>query len=292
MPQADDHLAGIPAIPYGRPITPPGFLRFLTARDCGADDHLAWRLGGSARTEWYLACSLTAPQWALALRGVNRYDFHKHGNSHNAVEVNMPVRHEGDFQRKQIQSWDSWIDEAIRDAQAQGEFDNLPDAGKPIRLEDTPFAPEMASALRTLKNAGYAPTWMEIDREITQGKEEMSVFLQRSAAYLQRKRHDILASEPQPEPVAQRLSWWARFKRMLSFAADFEAPVTHRMTLDDLLLVRASMRTQYLQLAAEVDKKTTAFHSALPRNLWHLERMRVPVDKAAEAFDRAVPLLG
>lgn len=203
----------------------------------------------------------------------------------------MPVRHEGDFQRRHIASWDSWIDEAIREAQEAGEFDNLPDAGKRIQLEDTPFAPEMASALRTLKNAGYAPTWMEIDREITQGRADMAAFLERSAAYLQRKRDDLLASPPQRETTPPNLSWWARLKRMLNFASDVDAPVPHQMTIDDLVLVRASMREQYLQRAAEVDKKTTAFHASLPRNLWHLERMRVPVDKAAEAFDRAVPVI-
>lgn len=202
----------------------------------------------------------------------------------------MPVRHEDDYQRRHIESWDSWVDEAILEAQERGEFDNLPDAGKPIRLEETPYAPEMASALRTLKNAGYAPTWMEIDREITQGKAEMAEFLQRSAAYLTRKRAEGMASSADVETVPPGLSWWARFRRWFNFAALVEEPVRRRLTIEDLAIIRDRMRTQYLEQAAAVDKKTTAFHAALPRNLWHLERMRVPQDKAAEAFDRAIPL--
>jgi hypothetical protein len=204
----------------------------------------------------------------------------------------MPVRHEGDFQRKTIKSWDSWIDEAIQEAQERGEFDNLPAAGKKIDLEETPFAPEMASALRTLKNAGYAPTWMEIDREITQGKADMEQFLERNAAYLQKRLGELDSPVPTVEPVAERLSLWTRFRRWISFAAEVDVPSPRtRLTLDDLVAIRERMRDQYLQRAAEVDKKTTAFHAALPRNLWHLERMRIPPDRAARMFDEAIPPL-
>jgi hypothetical protein len=203
----------------------------------------------------------------------------------------MPVRHEGDFQRKPIRSWDSWIEEAIREAQERGEFDDLPHAGKKIELEDSPFAPDMASALRTLKNAGYAPTWMEIDREITQGKLEMEQFLERNAAYLQ-KRQDELVATPTPveEPPEPHLSLWKRFLRWISFAAEVDPPgAPPRLTLEDLVLIRGRMRDQYLERAAEVDKKTTAFHAALPRNLWHLERLRIPQERAARMFDEAIP---
>ncbi len=204
----------------------------------------------------------------------------------------MPVRHEGDYQRKAIRSWDSWIEEAIQEAQARGEFDNLPDAGKKIDLEETPFAPEMASALRTLKNAGYAPTWMEIDREITQGKVEMEEFLERSGAYLQKRRDELDSPPLQVEETSARPSLWKRFVRWISFASDVDpSPASRRLTLDDLIMIRERMRDQYLERAAEVDKKTTAFHAALPRNLWHLERMRIPQDRAARMFDEAIPPL-
>lgn len=51
------------------------------------------------------------------------------------------------------------------------------------------------------------------------------------------------------------------------------------------------MREQYLERAAAVDKKVTAFHAALPRNLWHLERMRLTPEAAAKAFDESCPPL-
>jgi hypothetical protein len=203
----------------------------------------------------------------------------------------MPVRHEDDYQRKTIKSWDSWVEDAIQEAQRDGEFDNLPDHGKPIKLEDTPFAPEMGSALRTLKNAGYAPTWMEVDRQITQGKEELAEFLQRSAAYLERLVDEATARErvPVQPQVAAEPGRWRRFVRWLTFADETAAVEWPPLTLDDLVEIRARMREQYLERAAAVDKKITEFHAALPRNLWHLERMRLMPEMAARAFDVGCP---
>ncbi len=205
----------------------------------------------------------------------------------------MPIRHEDDYRRKDIRSWDSWIDEAIIEAQERGDFDDLPHQGKPITIVETPFAPDMNAALTTLKNAGYAPTWMEIDRDITQLKAEMAAFLDRSAAYLRKKAREldgdsqIMAIEaPQP-----RLGLWPRLKRFLNFAADIDSPVRRQLTLDDLIVIRSRMRDQYLERGATVDKKVIEFHTALPRNLWHLERMRMTPASAVKAFDAACPSL-
>ncbi len=206
----------------------------------------------------------------------------------------MPIRHDGDFQRKTIKSWDSWVDDAIREAQEQGDFDNLPDHGKPIKLEDQPFAPDMASALRTLKNAGYEPAWMELDRQITRGKEELQDFLDRSVRYLQARLDEVSRADSGPES-AQPVSppgMWARIWAWLTFGDDF-VPESRPATLSiaDLVTLRDRMRDQYLERAAAIDKMVTEFHAALPRNLWHLERMRLTPEAAAQTFDRARPPL-
>ncbi len=205
----------------------------------------------------------------------------------------MPIRHEDDYRRKQIRSWDSWVDEVIQEAQERGDFDNLPHHGQPITIVETPFAPDMNAALTTLKNAGYAPTWMELDREITQQKAEMTSFLERSAAYLHKKAAKIQGQPVMPEeaPGPQRTGLWARIKRMLNFASEVDPPASRQLTLDDLIMIRTRMRDQYLERAALVDKKVTEFHSALPRNLWHLERMRLTPESAARTFDAACPPL-
>lgn len=205
----------------------------------------------------------------------------------------MPIRHEDDYRRKQIRSWDSWVDEAIQEAQERGDFDNLPHHGQPIQIVETPFAPDMNAALATLRNAGYAPTWMELDREITRLKEDMASYLERSAAYLRQKTME-LAGDPMPtsdELPVRRAGLWARLKRFLNIAAEIDPPIQRQLTLADLVLIRLRMRDQYLERAATVDKKVTEFHAALPRNLWHLERMRLAPGSAARTFDDACPPL-
>ncbi len=202
----------------------------------------------------------------------------------------MPIRHEEDYRHKEIRSWDSWIEEAIQEAQERGDFDDLPHRGKPITIVETPFAPHMNAALTTLKNAGYAPTWMELDREITRLKEEMASYLERSSAYLHAKALEV-QGETAPEAPLRRAGLWLRFLRFLNFAAEIDPPARRQLTLDDLIMIRSRMRDQYLERAAAIDKKVTEFHAALPRNLWHLERMRLIPDQAARTFDAACPSL-
>lgn len=58
------------------------------------------------------------------------------------------------------------IDRQIRAAQEAGAFDNLPHQGEPLRLVDDSAAGEWALAYRVLKNANFAPSWIEADKEV------------------------------------------------------------------------------------------------------------------------------
>lgn len=58
------------------------------------------------------------------------------------------------------------IEKIIREAQAAGQFDDLPFQGERLPAEDDAAAGDMASAFRILRNAGAAPPWIETDREI------------------------------------------------------------------------------------------------------------------------------
>jgi len=65
---------------------------------------------------------------------------------------------------------DQWAERHIRDAQQQGEFDNLPGSGEPLRLDDDAnVPPELRAAYRLLKNAGCLPP------ELAQRKEAMAL---------------------------------------------------------------------------------------------------------------------
>ena len=69
----------------------------------------------------------------------------------------------GRFRGKQ---YFDYIDEQIHEAQARGDFDNLPGTGKPLNLDDTPFTGDKALAYSLLKQNGYAPLEVELAKEI------------------------------------------------------------------------------------------------------------------------------
>lgn len=55
----------------------------------------------------------------------------------------------------------------IAQAMKRGEFDNLEGAGKPLNMDDNPFAAdEMHLAYKILKDNGYAPYWIELGKEV------------------------------------------------------------------------------------------------------------------------------
>lgn len=55
----------------------------------------------------------------------------------------------------------------IREAIERGDFDNLPGKGKPLPLDDlSQVPPELRSAYSLLKNNGFLPEEMELQKEI------------------------------------------------------------------------------------------------------------------------------
>ncbi len=61
---------------------------------------------------------------------------------------------------------DRLAEQRIRDAQARGDFEALPGAGRPLDLDEPPFVPEdIRMAYRILKNAGFVPPEVELRRE-------------------------------------------------------------------------------------------------------------------------------
>ncbi len=70
------------------------------------------------------------------------------------------------------------LDQRIAAAQADGMFDNLPGAGKPQRFEDDSMVPEEDRVgYRILKNAGYAPPWIELQKTIREEQAKLEAWL-------------------------------------------------------------------------------------------------------------------
>lgn len=67
---------------------------------------------------------------------------------------------------------ESLVEKNIREAIEKGEFDNLPGKGQPLDLNENPFEdPDLRTVHRLLRNAGFAPAWIEERKEIEAGVE-------------------------------------------------------------------------------------------------------------------------
>lgn len=61
----------------------------------------------------------------------------------------------------------SIVEERIREAEARGEFDNLPGRGKPLPPDELASVPEeLRVGYRLLKNAGAIPPELELRKEM------------------------------------------------------------------------------------------------------------------------------
>lgn len=62
---------------------------------------------------------------------------------------------------------ESLTEKKLREAIENGEFDDLPGKGEPIDLKENPFEdPDLRVVHRLLRNAGFAPAWIEERKDI------------------------------------------------------------------------------------------------------------------------------
>ena len=71
-------------------------------------------------------------------------------------------------------SFEKLMEEKIREAMANGEFDNLPGMGRPVNLEGYFATPEhVRIGYSILKSAGFVPEEVELLKEIQRLKAEL-----------------------------------------------------------------------------------------------------------------------
>jgi DnaJ homologue, subfamily C, member 28, conserved domain len=74
-----------------------------------------------------------------------------------------------------IPGFEKLVEDRINKAQRQGEFDNLPGAGKPMGFEDDRHIPEdLRLAYKILKNADCLPPEIELKKEILRTEDLLS----------------------------------------------------------------------------------------------------------------------
>jgi DnaJ family protein C protein 28 len=74
---------------------------------------------------------------------------------------------------------ESLAEKMLREAIENGEFDDLPGKGEPLDLKENPFEdPDLRVVHRLLRNAGFAPAWIEerkdIDAEFEAARTKLS----------------------------------------------------------------------------------------------------------------------
>jgi len=184
---------------------------------------------------------------------------------------------------RSLQQRENWIDQAIREGQERGEFDNLVGTGKPQEFSQNPHAADWESGFRVLKNAGMAPAWIEADKEIRALRERMTALTERTAAFI--AEHSATAA---PDQTDLPVPGW-RMKLTRWWNSDHAQNTDTRPSSWDLEAFRQRARREYLQAAADLDRKIVEFNGALPEGLWWKERQRVPLEQAQQDFDAAVP---
>ncbi|RME42063.1 MAG: DUF1992 domain-containing protein [Chloroflexi bacterium] len=160
--------------------------------------------------------------------------------------------------RKPPTDWESVVEKAIREAQERGEFDNLPGKGRPLRWGDEHVPPEWRMAAHILKNAGFAPAWIEDDKWI---RAERKALRQLLDSFVEWYREELAALAGRPE-----------------------AEVVER--LEELAVARDRRIAVYRERAGKLNKRIDDFNLTVPvpRLQWH----RVRIDQEIEAFRRAL----
>ena len=66
-----------------------------------------------------------------------------------------------------MDKYERLVDKLIRESMERGEFDDLAGSGEPIDLNENPFVPpDLRTVHRLLRNAGFAPAWIEERKDI------------------------------------------------------------------------------------------------------------------------------
>jgi len=82
-----------------------------------------------------------------------------------------------------MDQWENIAERKIREALAEGAFDNLEGKGRPLDLSEDPYQdPSLRMAHRLLRNNGFAPAWIEEAKDLEHAIEKARRDLARATA--------------------------------------------------------------------------------------------------------------
>lgn len=152
------------------------------------------------------------------------------------------------------QSWSSYIEEQIRAAQEHGAFDNLPGAGKPLQLDENPFAGERALAFSLLKSHQLAPREIELVREVDEERRKAEEIL----ASLRRRRDYLSGRRLPPFPSERRAYNVLRSRTLERYGQALRAVNAKTLSLN--LMAPVALHRRII----DVEERLRAFSAAFP----------------------------
>ncbi len=91
------------------------------------------------------------------------------------------IHRDAESRERTAPDWETLTERLIREAQEDGAFDDLPDHGRPLSLDEDRYAGDMAMANHVLRNAGAAPPWIETDKEVRHHLDAIESLLERAS---------------------------------------------------------------------------------------------------------------
>ncbi|HEY7348047.1 MAG TPA: DnaJ family domain-containing protein [Ktedonobacterales bacterium] len=152
------------------------------------------------------------------------------------------------------QRWADVIEEHIRAAQERGDFDNLPGAGKPLDLDENPYAGERALAFHLLKQNNLLPQELDLGREVDADLARAEQLL----AALRRERDWLLN-----RPAFSRARAQAAYRRKREdYAARYEEAL--RQIRSKILSLNIIAPSSLHRPVIDVEARLRAFQQEFP----------------------------
>lgn len=169
-----------------------------------------------------------------------------------------------------------WLDELIQDAEARGLFRDLAGRGRPLDLSVNPFEPrEWRLGHRLLREHGFAPEWIQLDREIRAGLDEARRVLETAL--------QLMARAPAPAEPSPARGWrraLARLQSLLRPAAAIPPPDPGRLA--------AEAERRFRERVAEVNRLIERYNLLVP--IPWLQRRKLDAEAELAEFRRRAGL--
>lgn len=155
--------------------------------------------------------------------------------------------------------WESWIDQKIREAQERGDFDDLPGKGKRLDLAPNPYARDQELAFKVLKDAGYAPEWIELDKAIRGKADRARAALLRHWEWRETRLHELAAQAARDSwSEAERARILERWQQAVSaFRLEIDA-INKEIAELNLKVPSSRFQRSKLEALREVERITEA----------------------------------